>query len=414
MCILSYTMVVNIILTYTVFNFKLRRETQLRNNRKPKKLTMKIGIEAQRLFRNKKHGMDIVALELIKALQKLDTNHQFYIYLKPDTDNSIIQASQNFEIIEVAGGSYPLWEQYKLPLAARKHHLDVLHCTANTAPLFAPAPLVLTLHDVIYLEKLNLKRGTMYQRLGNLYRRWNVPRVVNLAEKIITVSDFERMRILEHFGLPGERVVTIYNAVGNHFIPVTDKERLAAKQKKYNLPDEYMLFLGNTDPKKNVAGLLKALWILKKENQLTLPVVITDLEQNYLQQTLQELKAHELEKDIVLCGYIPNYDLPAVYSKASVFLYPSLRESFGIPILEGMACGVPVITSNTASMPEVAGNAALFVDPFLPTSIAQEISSLLNDTEKREALIEKGYARAANFSWEKTAQKVVELYEMIP
>lgn len=374
---------------------------------------MKIGIEAQRLFRSKKHGMDIVALELIKALQKLETNHQFYVYLKPDTDNKIIQPTKNFEVIEVAGGSYPVWEQYKLPIAARKHHLDVLHCTANTAPLFSPAPLIITLHDIIYLEKLNLKRGTMYQRMGNLYRRWNVPRVVDAAEKIITVSDFERMRILEHFGLPGERVVTVYNAVGSHFAPVTDNERIAEKQKKYKLPNEYMLFLGNTDPKKNVVGLLKALLILKKENKLTLPLVITDLDQNYLQQTLQELKATEIEKDIVLCGYIPNQDLPAVYSKASVFLYPSLRESFGIPILEGMACGVPVITSNTASMPEVAGDAAVFVDPFLPSSIAGQIHHLLTDANKRTELVEKGFARAKNFSWEKTARQVVQLYEMI-
>lgn len=375
---------------------------------------MRIGIEAQRLFRKKKHGMDIVALELIKALQKLETNHQFYVYVKPDSDDQVIQSLPNFDIVKVKYASYPVWEQWNLPKAARGHKLDLLHSTSNTAPLNCPAShQVITLHDIIYLERLNLQKGTWYQRIGNLYRRWNVPRVVQQAQKIITVSDFERKRILDYFNLPGDRVVTVHNAVGSHFKPETDAERIAAIKKKYNLPEQFMFFLGNTDPKKNVRGVLQALSILKKENKLTLPLVITDIDRQYIQQLLQTMNATDLEKDIITCGYVPNKQLPVLYSCASLFLYPSLRESFGIPLLEAMACGVPVVTSNTSAMPEVAADAALFADPYLPEEIAQQVEMLMSDTEKREQMREKGLLRASQFSWEKTAEKVLKLYEGI-
>jgi glycosyltransferase involved in cell wall biosynthesis len=360
---------------------------------------MRIGIEAQRLFRNKKHGMDIVALELIKALQKLNTQHQFFVFVRPDADDKIIEETPNFKIIRVEGAPYPLW--------------DVLHCTANTAPLNCPVPLITTLHDIIYLEKLNLVQGTMYQRIGNLYRRWNVPRTVAQSKIITTVSNFERKRIVDHFKLSPEKVVTVYNAVGSHFTKVTDKDTLAAVTKKYNLPPKYIFFLGNTDPKKNVRGVITALALLKKQGKLTYPVVISDLEKTYLLHLLQEIKATDLLDDIILCGYVPNKVIPAIYSNAIMFLYPSLRESFGIPLLEAMACQVPVLTTNSSPMTEVAGDAASYAEPHLPASIAEKIVELINSETLRNDLIQKGLERVKLFSWEKTAQQMLQLYEKI-
>lgn len=374
---------------------------------------MRIGIEAQRLFRKKKHGMDIVALELIKALQKLDTPHQFVVFVKPDEDDTVIQPTHNFEIVKVEGGPYPIWEQVKLPAAAKKHNIDVLHCTANTAPLKSPVPLVITLHDIIYLEKINLSQGTWYQRIGNLYRRWNVPKVVKTSKAIATVSNYERQRILDHFGLPPERVTTVYNAVGSHFKPIEDEMQLQAIRLKYKLPHSYMFFLGNTDPKKNVYGVMAALKKLKEENKLPLPLVMPDLDREYLHRILQELKATHLTDNIVTCGYIPNHELPGIISNATMFLYPSLRESFGIPLLEAMACGVPVITSNTSSMPEVAADAALFIDPFRPETLAEKIELLMNNPTLCTELKNKGLQRAQQFSWENTARQMLQLYESI-
>jgi glycosyltransferase involved in cell wall biosynthesis len=374
---------------------------------------MRIGIEAQRLFRKKKHGMDIFALELIKALQKLNTPHQFFVFVRPDADDSIIKETPNFKIVRTEGAPYPVWEQIKLRKAIKEYKLDMLHCTANTAPLNCPVPLITTLHDIIYLEKLNLIQGTMYQRIGNLYRRWNVPRSVQQSKIITTVSNFERKRILDHFKLPAEKVVTVYNAVGDHFVKVTDETKLAQVSKKYNLPAKYIFFLGNTDPKKNVRGVITALALLKQKGQLTLPVVIPDLERSYLLHILNEINAASLLDDIVLCGYIPNEEIPAIYSNAVMFLYPSLRESFGIPLLEAMACQVPVITTNSSPMTEVAGDAALFAEPHLPESIAEKIVEMLNSESTRNELIQKGLERVKLFSWEKTAQKMVQLYQTI-
>ena len=287
----------------------------------------------------------------------------------------------------------------------------MLHCTSNTAPISLKIPLILTLHDIIYLEKFNFTEGTSYQITGNLYRRWNVPKVVKLAKHIITVSDFEKNRISEYFNLNTSQISTAYNGVGNHFKRIDDPEILKSIKAKYNLPSSYIFFLGNTDPKKNVIGVLKALSILKKSGKLHSKLLMLDIDRNYLNNLLKQINDETLIDDIVFCGYVPNIDLPAIYSQANLFLYPSLRESFGIPLLEAMACGVPVITSKTSSMPEVAGNAAVYVNPFNADDIANAIFDLDKDKQKQSELITNGLNRIKNFTWQKNAELTIKMYE---
>jgi glycosyltransferase involved in cell wall biosynthesis len=374
---------------------------------------LRIGIEAQRLFRVHKHGMDIVALELIKQLQQLDQHNEYFIFVKPDKDNQVLPKTDNFHIVEVNGGPYPSWEQWALPRAAQKAGVQVLHCTSNTAPLRLAMPLVLTLHDIIYLEPLNLRQGSWYQRAGNLYRRWNVPRVVSRCEHIFTVSEFERRRILAKLELPPAQVQVAYNSVGMQFRPTTDARELDGARQRLGLPETFIFFLANTDPKKNFRGVLQALALLKKQNQLTCKLVILDFEEAALLALLAELGATDLRADIVLSGYISNAELPVLYSLAQLFLYPSLRESFGLPILEAMACGTPVITSTTSSMPEVAGDAALLIDPTQPAALAAAILRLQQDAAQRASLREKGLQRVRQFSWSETAQQILEVYKQV-
>jgi len=143
---------------------------------------MKIGIEGQRLFRKKKHGMDMVALELIRNLQKIDTINEYFIFIKPDEDDSVLNETPNFKIIKLEGGSYPVWEQFALPKAAKEYGCQILHCTSNTAPVNCKIPMVVTLHDIIYMESSYLKilsgSASLYQKFGNLYRKLVVPRVI--------------------------------------------------------------------------------------------------------------------------------------------------------------------------------------------------------------------------------------------
>ena len=379
---------------------------------------MKIGIEGQRLFRGKKHGMDVVALELIRNLQVIDQENEYVLFIKPDEDDKVINETKNFRIVRLEGGFYPLWEQVALPRAAKEAGCEVLHCTSNTAPVNTDIPLVVTLHDIIYMEKsypeILSGSGTTYQKFGNAYRRMIVPKIIKKSKKIITVSNFEKNRISEFFGIQGDpRLTAVYNGVSAHFKPVTDVAELARVKMKYSLPDQFFFFLGNTDPKKNTKGTLKAYsdYVNKTGNDTKL--VMLDYDRQELAKLLEEINDKELIGRIVLTGYVVNTDLPAIYCQSELFLYPSLRESFGIPMLEAMACGIPVITSNTSSMPEVAGNGAFIIDPFKPEEITDAMIRLTEDQQMREILVKKGIARASEFSWKAMAQNVADIYRSI-
>jgi glycosyltransferase involved in cell wall biosynthesis len=378
---------------------------------------MKIGIEGQRLFRTKKHGMDMVALELIKELQLIDKENQYYIYISPDEDNKCLIETENFKIRLIEGGFYPKWEQISLPKAAKADHVDLLHCTSNTAPLSINIPLVLTLHDIIYMEKSYMQilkgSGTSYQKFGNLYRRFVVPKIIKNSKKIITVSEFEKRRIADFFKLDGKKLKAVYNGVSTHFKKITDNEELIRVKEKYKLPDKFFFFLGNTDPKKNTKGVLQALSLFYKGNTEGYKLVMLDYEKAELDKLIAEIGDPSLSDHIHLTGYVINTDLPAIYNLCSIFLYPSLRESFGIPMLEAMACGVPVITSNTSSMPEIADEAALIIDPFKPEDITDGIIKILSNEKFKSELIEKGFKQAARFTWKSMAEKVLNIYKEI-
>ena len=373
---------------------------------------MTIGIEAQRLFRPRKHGMDVVALELLRRLPALAPEHKFVAFVRPGEDRCL-EPTSNLEVREVPGRSYPTWEQVALPQAAAEAGVDVLHCTANTAPLAAPAPVVLTLHDVIFLEGGSplLKGGSAYQRVGNQYRRLVVPQVVRSAARVTTVSAFEAERIAERFPEAADRLDVVHNGVGEAFASVSDPVRLAEVRERYGLYDRFALLLGNTDPKKNIPNAIEAYVRYAERTEAPVSLVIADFAPERLDDLLRTMGAEGLRDRFVLPGYIAHADLPAVYSLCDTFVYPSLRESFGLPILEAMACGTPVITSDAASMPEVAGNAALLVDPRQPAAIADALSQALESAPLRRTLRVRGYQRASEFSWDAAAERMLEVYE---
>ena len=376
---------------------------------------MRIGIEAQRIFRKKKHGMDIVALELIKALQLIDQANEYFIFVKKGEDNTCISETPNFKIVEVPGLTYADWEQVFLPVYMRKYRIDVLHCTSNTAPILCPAPTIITLHDVIFLEKS--KEGgqlkNWYQELGRIYRKYIVPTSIRQTKRIITVSHYEKERITDTLKISGEKISVLYNSFGKHFSKPEDSGKLEEIKAKYNLPKDYIFYIGNTDPKKNMPNTLEAYVHYVQKTPGHLPLLIADASEKNLDLLLEKLDLQEYRKDIQLTGYIYNSDLPLIYAGAKVFLYPSLRESFGIPVLESMACGTPVITSNTSALPEVAGNAALLVNPASQDEITKAISSSLSNETLRQNLINKGFERILDFSWSLSAANLLTIYKTI-
>lgn len=367
---------------------------------------MKIAIEAQRIFRKNKHGMDFVALEVIRELQKLDKKNEYFILVSPGEDRCL-EESPNVHIIEINCPTYPIWEQWALPRTIARLKPDVLHCTSNTAPIYCTVPLLLTLHDIIFLEPRQNKNKSFYQNMGWYYRRLVVPRILPKCSKIITVSDFENKRICENLNVSPSQVITVYNGYNKHFHPATiDKLKI----RKYIDSDKYIFFLGNTDPKKNVPRSLKAYSLYLKQSEYKYPLLIADLEEHILDSILKEQQIEEIKPYLAFPGYIPNADLADLYNGAFAFLYTSLRESFGIPLLEAMACGTPVITSNTSAIPEIAGKDALLVDPFNENEIADKLLLLETDSGYYAQQQTYGLQRVKSFSWEKTAQDLHKIY----
>ena len=370
---------------------------------------MKIAIEAQRIFRTNKHGMDFVALEAIRELQKIDKENEYFIFVSPGEDRCL-QESDNVHIIEVSCPTYPLWEQLALPYAVAKVKPDLLHCTSNTAPIYCSCPLILTLHDIIFLEPRQSGNKSWYQNMGWYYRRIVVPRILNKCKKIITVSHFECNRIQAALHLSPKQITAVYNGYSKYFKPLKDAISVT---NKYIKSDQFLFFLGNTDPKKNVPRTLKAYSLYLERSEKKLPLLIADLKEDRLDAILKEQQIEQIKPYLSFPGYIPNTDLAYLYSGASAFLYTSLRESFGIPMLEAMACGTPVITSNTSAMPEIAGEGGILVDPFNEENIATALLKLENNPEFYKEQVRYGLERVKKFSWEQTAKQLLTIYKSI-
>lgn len=372
---------------------------------------MRIGIEAQRIFRKNKHGMDYVVLQEIKELQQIDHVNEYYVFVKPGEDHCV-ESTKNVHVIELKCPSYPLWEQWALPKAAKKYALDILHCTSNTAPVWCDIPLVLTLHDIIFLEPRDKNNKSLYQNMGWFYRRWNVPRILSKCRRIITVSNFEMENIISKLGIPRKRMVMIYNGYNEWFKPIDNCELPEVISQELTAKN-FFFFLGNTDPKKNTERTLVAYSNYLKQSQIKRKLLMADLAPEYLNGIIERNHIGNIREHIVMPGYIVNSDLPLIFNNAFAFLYTSLRESFGIPLLEAMACGTPVITSNTSSMPEIGGANAILVNP----ENCDEITTMMLRLESDQVFYERqrqiGLERAKLFSWKKTAENLLNLYQEV-
>lgn len=368
---------------------------------------MRIGIEAQRIFRKNKHGMDYVVLEEIRELQKTDTKNEYFVFVAPGEDHCLTD-TRNVHILEIGNGFYPMWEQIALPRAIKQLNLDMLHCTSNIAPLHCKVPLILTLHNSSIIEEKGNSNHSFYQNLGWLYRRLVIPRILKKCKRIITVSEFELNNIVSKLSIPRERMAMIYNGYNEWFKPLIDAD---FTYQKYIDQSGYFFFLGNTDPKKNTERTLIAYSKYLEKSDVKRKLLMADLDKLYLNDILMRNGIEDIRKMIVIPGYIVNSDLPNIYNNAFAFLYPSLRESFGIPLLEAMACGTPVITSNTSSMPEIGGPYAILINPENPDEIADMMLRLEKDDDLYRQQEKVGIDRAKLFSWKQTAESLLELYQ---
>jgi glycosyltransferase involved in cell wall biosynthesis len=302
------------------------------------------------------------------------------------------------------------WEMAGVVRAGRRARIDLLHSPYWTNPLWSPWPTVVTVHDVIQLvlpEYQMLARQRVYFGL--------VTRTLRRATAIVTVSECSRQDLIRTVGVPPERVFVVENAIPASLHRVTDRERLDAVRARYGLGERFILYLGANDLRKNLNRLIRAYAALPPALRDTHQLVVAGRQWPHDHPLYPDprLVVAELglQDRVVFTGGVPEEEKAALLSAATVFAFPSLYEGFGLPVLEAMACGTPVLTANTSSLPEVAGDAAMMVDPTSVTEISEGLAALLESPERRKTLAERGIERASRYRWSDVAERTIQVYE---
>lgn len=350
--------------------------------------------------------------ELLKRIGSREEKIILYFskYLDDKSIDKFIGSRNNTKIIKTPLPSFPTYKRtlkglHYWPRQAKKDQLNLFHAQYYPTPRL-DIPVILTVHDLRFLHMFKANRLPRY-----IYHKIVVPYSILQADRIIAVSHFTKKDLLEHFKIPEEKIDVIYNPLPPHFKVAPDKNLLSQVREKYRLPESYLLYVGNLEPRKNLGRLIEAYLILRKKLESNLVIVGTP-EWQYA-KLFDLVREKHLDREIIFTGYVPDEDLPSLYSLARMFVFPSLFEGFGIPVIEAMACGTPVVTSNVSSLPEVAGDAGILVDPYDAESIAEGISRVLTDSKLKRELIKKGYERIKAFDAGQIAGQVLNTYKKV-
>lgn len=295
-----------------------------------------------------------------------------------------------------------VWEQTVSPLATRRAGVDLMHFPVNVVSLPPSVPQVVTVHDLAF-HHFPEQYPAAKQRYLRLMTRLSVSR----ARRVIAVSEATRRDIIRLYGCPPERVVAVPNGIGDEMRPLPLDEVVAFRREQ-GLPEEFLLFLGTLQPRKNLETLLRAYATIT--NEVDWPLVVAGGTGWQYDRIFQLVRQLGLVERVRFVGYVVGEQLPLWYNAAKAFVYPSLYEGFGLPVLEAMACGTPVIASNTSSLPEVVGDAGLLVDPRSVRGLASTMLAVARDGDLRQQLGQRGRERARAFSWTRTAELTVEVY----
>ncbi len=300
-----------------------------------------------------------------------------------------------------------LWEQIAQPWVVRQERLHLLHALAYVTPIVAPCPTVVTVHDLSFV-----RYPEAFRPLNRLYLQVMTRRSVLRARRIIADSFSTRDDLVQTWNIPSERIYVVHVGVEKAYRPAPP-EAVEAFRRRRGLPERFVLYLGTLEPRKNVIAAVEAFarWIQATGDRTTW-LILGGAKGWYYERIFSRVQELGITDRVRFPGYIPSAELPDWYRAAEVFLYPSLYEGFGLPPLEAMACGTPVITSNTSSLPEVVGDAALKVDPHDVEAIAEALARLLEDADLRRQLREAGLERARLFSWERTARETIAAYHL--
>lgn len=377
---------------------------------------MRIGIDARPVDDIYKIGIGSYAYNLINALAGIDSHNEYFLFYNSlrRSENSFFRPSQKnfhnrvirFPQCKSNNSVFPilLW---RLSENVRKENIKIFHSTVYKVIKSHPVKLIATIHD---LTPFNVRLEYFEVRKKNITADYS--RIIKFADKIIVVSENTKKDLISFFNISEDRVAVTHLGVSSIFQKCADADRLEKVRKYYALPNRFILYVGNIGAHKNIKGLIEAFNILKSKGS-DHRLVCVGSKGSVTKEIMQLIEKFGLKERVIFTGYVKDEDLPYIYNLASVFAFPSLYEGFGLPILEAMACGVPVVASNVASIPEVAGDAALLFDPRDPQDIAAKIDKIIRDAELRGSLIGKGLGRVKKFTWENTARKTLEVYNSV-
>ena len=367
---------------------------------------MRIAIDARKL---RDYGIGTYVRNLLRHLARIDRTTEFVLLCQPADTDGLKQLGENFRTVPERAGAYSVREQINVPLDLRREKVDLFHAPHYILPPLVPCKSVVTIHDCIHL------RFPQYlpNQFAYAYARSSLWIASHRANRILTVSEASKRDILRYFRVPESKIDVIYNAIDERFGEAPTDEEMQQVQERFQLDDRFVLYAGNIKPHKNLERLIEAFHAVRRGplEQVKL-LIIGDEISKYatLRRAVHRLKLH---KHVRFLGFVPDKTLACLYRLASVFVFPSLYEGFGLPPLEAMASGTPVITSNVSSLPEVVGDAALLIDPYDPGAIADAMRRVLTEEGLASEMRVRGFMRVRHFSWERSVRRVREIYDEV-
>jgi glycosyltransferase involved in cell wall biosynthesis len=366
---------------------------------------MRVAIDTRKVH---DFGIGTYIRNLLRQLARIDRDTEYVLLCREPDMGIAAQLGPNFRSVREPSPNYSLREQIHVPWILRRERPDVYHAPHYVLPPAIRCRSVVTIHDCIHL----MFPQYLPNRAAYAYARASMWAAARRSDRILTVSEASKRDILHLFNVKPEKIVVVYNAIDEHFSAIPSDEHVARIRERYQLDHQFVLYVGNIKPHKNLVRLIEAFSQLRRTHDDLKLLIIGD-EISKLPALRRAVHRHKLHKHVRFLGYLKGDTLTILYRLASVFVFPSLYEGFGLPPLEAMASGTPVVTSNVSSLPEVTGDAAVLVDPYDVESIEDGIRRVLDDPRLAEELRMKGLRRAREFSWESSVEKTLRVYREV-
>ena len=364
---------------------------------------MRIAIDVRKLH---DYGIGTYVRNLVNELARQDDDAE-YVLLCAQADRDALSAlGPRFHPQVVRAGNYSVREQWALPWAVARAGVDLFHAPHYVVPPLTTARFVVTIHDCIHL------RFPQYlpNRAAIHYARAMMTLAARRSRRVLTVSQASKDDILHYLRIPAEKVEVIYNALDPRLEGEPTADDVAHVRERFLLTAPFVLYTGNIKPHKNLDRLIEAFAILRRDGFDFVKLLIIGDEVSKYPNLRRLVHRFQLHQHVRFLGFVPDATLAVLYRLAAVFVFPSLFEGFGLPPLEAMAAGTPVVTSNVSSLPEVVGDAALLIDPMDASAIARAMARVLGDPRLREELVRRGRERVKTFSWERSVARVRQVY----